>query len=299
MRIAHINNISGVASIIAEHQRKQGHEVDVFVFNSTIYNQFGGTKYYYRSPISRWKFFRKLKYYNIWHYHYPYGSLKSNLEKRNKNKIYLKHYHGDDLRGKHEDDFCLVSTPDLLQYAPSGKWLPNAIDVDKMELISKKNLQKNSSIIRVAHYPHYKMYNFADGDYYSDTLTQLKKEDRCEIVRILHLSHAQTLEAIATCDIVIGKILPNIGWFGKFELEGMALGKAVISYISDELYEKYKPPVYRTTKDTFKYDLENLIGNNIERGRLAKEGHDYIKKYHSAESIVKIVQEYYQKIIDR
>jgi hypothetical protein len=54
--------------------------------------------------------------------------------------------------------------------------------------------------------------------------------------------------------------------------------------------------IYRTTKDTFKYDLESLIGNNIERDRLAKEGPNYIKKYHSVESIVKFVQEYYQKL---
>lgn len=295
MRIAHINNISGVASIIAEQQRKQGCQADVYVFNNTIYNQFGGIKYYYKSPISRWNLFKRLKDYDVWHYHYPYGSLKSNLEKRNKNKIYLKHYHGDDLRGKYDDDFCLVSTPDLLRYAPNGKWLPNAIDIDEAELISsKKNQQKSSSIVRLAHYPYYKMYNF--NDYYTDTLTNLQNEKRCEITRILHLSNVQTLETIAMCDIVIGKILPNIGWFGKFELEGMALGKPVITYVSDELYEKYKPPVYRTTKNTFKEDLVSLIEDDVERNRLAKEGHTYIKKYHSAEGIVKAVQEYYDKI---
>lgn len=296
MRIAHINNISGLASIIAEQQSRQGHQADVYVFNKTIYNQFGGIKYYYKSPISRWNLFRRLGEYDVWHYHYPYGSLKGNLEKRNKNKIYLKHYHGDDLRGKYEDDFCLVSTPDLLQYAPNGKWLPNAIDIDEAELIisSRKYQQENSSLVRIAHYPHYKMYKF--DDYYTDTLTDLQNEKRYEITRILHLSHVQTLETIATCDIVIGKILPNIGWFGKFELEGMALGKPVIAYVSDELYEKYKPPVYRTTKDTFKEDLLSLIEDDAERTRLAKEGHNYIKKYHSAESIVKAVQEYYDKL---
>jgi len=76
----------------------------------------------------------------------------------------------------------------------------------------------------------------------------------------------------------------------------MALGKPVITYVSDELYEKYKPPVYRTTKDTFKEDLVSLIEDDVERNRLAKEGHTYIKKYHSAEGIVKAVQEYYDKI---
>ena len=33
---------------------------------------------------------------------------------------------------------------------------------------------------------------------------------------------------ISTCDIVVGKILPSIGWIGKFELEAMALGKPVM-----------------------------------------------------------------------
>ena len=92
---------------------------------------------------------------------------------------------------------------------------------------------------------------------------------------------------------MIGKILPNVGWFGKFELEGMALSKAIISYVSDELYEKYKPPVYRTTKDTFKQDLESLIGNENEIIRLSKEGLNYVKKYHSIEVVMKYVDKYY------
>jgi glycosyltransferase involved in cell wall biosynthesis len=296
MRIAHINNVSGVASIIAKQQRKQGYQADVYVFNNAIYKQFGGIKYHYKSPISRWNFFRRLKDYDVWHYHYPYGSLKSNLEKRNKNKMYLKHYHGDDLRGKYEEDFCLVSTPDLLQYAPNGKWLPNAIDIEEVESIFlRKNQQKNSSIVQVVHYPYYKMHSF--NDYYTDALSNLQNEKRCEITKISHLSHVQALETIASCDIVIGKILPNIGWFGKFELEGMAFGKPVITYISDELYEKYKPPVYRTTKDTFKEDLINLIEDNIERDRLAKGGCIYVKRYHSAERVVKAIQEYYDKLL--
>ena len=56
MKIAHINNISGIASVIADYQRKQGYEVDVYVFNKKIYNQFGGTLVNYRSPISRWSY---------------------------------------------------------------------------------------------------------------------------------------------------------------------------------------------------------------------------------------------------
>ena len=307
MKIVHINNTAGVASIVANQQKKHGDNADVFVFNKIIYKQFGGNKFNYYSPLSRWKFFRKLKNYDIWHYHHPYGSLKISLEKQNKNKIYLKHYHGDELRGRYDNDFCLVSTPDLLQYAPLGRWLPNPIDIDAIELISKKNYNEqqkqepqlhnsnDNRIINIAHYPYYK--NYRSDDHYSDVLIKLQNERKCKIVTILNLSHEQTLKTMASCDLVIGKILPDIGWFGKFELEGMAMGKPVIAYISDDLYEKYKPPIYRTTKDTFKHDLECLLEDDAERDRLSREGQTYVRGVHSIQSTINTIYECYNKLM--
>jgi len=300
MKIAHINNISGIASVIADYQRKQGYEVDVYVFNKKIYSQFGGTLVNYRSPLSRWRLLRKLKKeYDTWHYHYPYGTLKRSLEKRKQDKIYLKHYHGNDIRGKNDNDFCLVSTPDLLEYAPNGKWLPNPIDYNEIERNTpiKNNFQngetKNRKIKQIAHYPYYKNYSTSSSDHYSKVLNELKRENKCEIIEVLNVSHSQTLQMISSADIVIGKIMPEVGWFGKFELEGMALNKPVIAYVSDYLYDKYKPPIYRTTKDTFKKDLTSLIENREESDRLAKVGYEYVRKNHSIENVFKIVRECY------
>jgi glycosyltransferase involved in cell wall biosynthesis len=98
---------------------------------------------------------------------------------------------------------------------------------------------------------------------------------------------------ISSADIVIGKIMPEVGWFGKFELEGMALSKPVIAYVSDYLYEKYKPPIYRTTKNTFKEDLKSLIENQDEIDRLSKVGYNYVRKNHSIENIYEMVKECY------
>ena len=294
MKIAHINNISGIASIIAEQQKRDGHEVDVFVFNDTIFKQFGGSKLNYWSPLDRWKFFRKLKRYDIWHYHYPYGSLKRSLEKRKTDKVYLKHYHGNDLRGRQEENFCLVSTPDLLKYAPNGKWLPNPIDMKEIvamrEELNIKEMQENQ-IVKVAHYPYYR--NYSALDYYSDALSSLQKDQKCEIINILNQPHLQALRNMATSDVIIGKILPEVGWFGKFELEGMALGKPVVAYVSEELYEKYDPPIYRTTKDTFKKDLEAIFEDRSERERLSREGPKYVRNNHSIESVVEKVMRCY------
>ncbi|WP_458720928.1 glycosyltransferase [Candidatus Nitrosocosmicus sp. R] len=296
MKIAHINNISGVASILSKYQRQQGLEVDVFVFNKTIYEQFGGILINYKSPFSRWNILKKLKkHYDVLHYHYPYGSLKRSLEKLNKEKIYLKHYHGNDIRGKYDPDPCLVSTPDLLQYAPNGIWLPNPVDIDEInQIVTNRDLDNRNGPLRLAHYPYYKNYPSTFTDYYSETLSSVKRENKCEILEIFRLSNQETLQLIAYSDIVIGKILPDVGWFGKFELEAMALGKPVIAYVSDELFEKYKPPIFRTTKNTFQEDLKYLIENDQQRHRLTNEGPAYIRKNHSIADIIATINRYYR-----
>ncbi len=183
----------------------------------------------------------------------------------------------------------------MLQFTPNGKWLPTPIDISLIErtIDVTKQVAKKRNRVCLLHYPYYKNNLQEYIDYYSATLNSLRKEDKCEITKIFHVPYTQVLNAISSSDIVIGKILPNVGWFGKLELEGMALSKAVISYVSDELYERYKPPVYRTTKDTFKQDLETLIQDENEINRLAKEGRNYVRKYHSIEDVMKNVHKYY------
>ncbi len=296
MKIAHINNTSGVASRLASKQISKGFKSDVFVFNRVAYEQFGGIKFNYSSPFSRWKFFKLIKSYDIWHYHYPYGSLKSKLEKNHQDKIFIKHYHGSDLRGKFENDFCFVSTPDLLKFAPNGIWIPIPIDTDKLETISR-NLKTpffDKKPLRIAHYPYYKIRSHDDN--YSEALLHAKENLHCEIVDIINLKHDNALKLISECDVVIGKIMPEMGWFSTFELEGMFFGKPVIAYISNDLYDKFQPPVFRTTKITFKEDLETFLTNFSELTRLSQLGKKYVKEYHSIDKISDKIEKYYHKM---
>lgn len=249
----------------------------------------------YYFPLSRWKFFKKLQGYDIWHYHYPYGSLKKALEKRKENRICLKHYHGDDLRGKYDSDFCLVSTPDLLDFAPNGEWFPTPLDLEHL-VYTPPNFDDIIPPRKpiVAHYPHYLLYQ-KYGDLYSSTLQQLQKEGRCEIVTIFDIPRSEVLTILSSCDLVVGKILPQIGWFGKFELEAMALGKPVVAYVSSELFQRYDPPIYRTTKDTFKSDLESILSDIEEQRNLSKAGRLYVEKYHSASDLLKQLDRAYSR----
>jgi hypothetical protein len=295
LRIAHVNNTAGIASILSRHQQSLGNVADVFVFNRYLYRQFGGIKVNYYFPLSRWKFFNKLKAYDVWHYHYPYGSLRSGLEKRKENRTYLKHYHGDDLRGKHDSDFCLVSTPDLLEFAPNGEWFPIPLDLEHLVYGPQEfdGLDSSKKPI-IAHYPHYRLYQKYE-DLYSSTLQHLQKEGKCEIVTIFAIPRSEVLKILSSCDLVVGKILPKIGWFGKFELESMALGKPVVAYVRSDLFQRYKPPIYNTTKDTFKSDLESILSNIEEQRKLSREGRLYVEKYHSANNLLRQLDRAYSR----
>jgi hypothetical protein len=295
MKIAHINNTAGIATTISAAQATLGNVSDVYVFNELIHKQFGGTKLNYWSPLDRWRFFKKLRDYDVWHYHYPYGSLKKTLEKRKFNGAYLKHYHGNDLRGQFDNDVCLVSTPDLLTYAPNGIWSPTPINLHDIDQVMIDGQKEPNKVTKIAHYPFYE--NYPGHDYYSEALSTLQSENICKVVKILRQPHFETLKALAGCDIVIGKILPEVGWFGKFELEGMALGKPVITYVSDDLYDSYKPPVYRTNELNFKKDLKELISDDLERHRLAIEGRRYIEKNHNVVNICNSIEQVYNDII--
>ena len=88
-----------------------------------------------------------------------------------------------------------------------------------------------------------------------------------------------------------------MGWFSTFELEGMVLEKLDIAYVSNKLNEKYKPPIYRTTKDTFEKDLVNPSIRRWEKAKkLAVEGKTYVWNTHAINKVVNTIEKYYIKL---
>lgn len=307
--IAHIGTIGGISVSLAEGQRKRGHTVTAaFCFDDMLHRQYGGMMINYNKRtafrgekkihplwwLDRRKMYSILEKSDIWHYHYPYGALKEDIESRAKGHRLIRHYHGDDIRGKHDDDYCLVATPDLLAYAPNGVWVPNPVDVDSIARFRKPF--EPSEVPKVAHYPHYKNYGADLYPNYYSALYELEKEGKCKVVEVLRMEYSKALELVSQCDIVMGKILPSVGWFGRFELEGMALGKPAVAFVSDELYEKHHPPVHRTTKETLKQDLEALISDHAKQEQLSASGADYVASMHSTQNVCELLDRCYERL---
>lgn len=307
--IAHIGTIGGVSVSLAAEQRRRGHTVTAaFCFDDMLHRQYGGMMINYSKftafrgekkihPLwwlDRRRMYGILEKSDIWHYHYPYGALKEDIESRAKGHRLVRHYHGDDIRGKRDDGYCLVATPDLLAYAPNGVWVPNPVDVDSIARFRKPF--EPGEVPKVAHYPHYKNYGADLCPNYYNALYEVEEEGKCKVVEVLRMEYSKALELVSQCDIVMGKILPTIGWFGRFELEGMALGKPVVAFVSDELYEKHRPPVHRTTKETLKQDLEALIGDHARQRQLSAAGAGYVAEMHSTQNVCRTLDRCYERI---
>lgn len=142
MRILHVWDQSGVASILAKYQRRLGHE-------SIVIKRKGFDKYgiMQRYPCLLFKGSAKEFYtfvlshstkYDIAHVHSLYNIVP--LLKLRRRMPIVMHFHGSEVRGKRFNllfelvvrfaDKVLVSTPDLLSLLPEAEWLPNPVDTE-------------------------------------------------------------------------------------------------------------------------------------------------------------------------
>ncbi|MBN2227228.1 MAG: glycosyltransferase family 4 protein [candidate division Zixibacteria bacterium] len=95
-----------------------------------------------------------------------------------------------------------------------------------------------------------------------------------------NLTQEQVKRKIAGADIVANEI--RTGSFGVFALEAMASGKPNISYLREDLKEKYPPelPIVSANPDTIYQVLKDLIRDADRRVEVGKAGRAYVEKYH-------------------
>ena len=79
----------------------------------------------------------------------------------------------------------------------------------------------------------------------------------------------------------------------------MAMGKTVISWISDYMKEKYPEdlPIIRANPDTIKSVLEELLNNRDTLPSISEKGRRYVEKYHCASKVVEQLVSIYNKLL--
>lgn len=99
------------------------------------------------------------------------------------------------------------------------------------------------------------------------------------------LTQKQVKSELSKCDVYIDEL--RCGSYGVTAVEAMACGKPTITFIREDLVEKYPPelPIINANPDTIYEKLKLLLQNPELRYETGKKSRAYIEKYHALEVI--------------
>ncbi len=303
MRVLHIQNLAGVATVLSRAQRKYGNKSDVIVLD---HHPFGFEEDFVY-PSSRLRGVRYLNDlltkwgpdYDVFHFHdgpvrtfrffLDYGILKHLFHKKT---VYL--YHGGSLRKAHRREpyerfnrkltKIYVSMPDLIQYTKArAEWIPNPVDLSVWQPVEKEP----SETVRILHYPTTTREYYQGKTSVEVALDRLKSEGYAiEKLLVTDVPHRDMPRLIASSDIVVDKVARAIGWYGILAVEALAMRKPVLAYIDPRL-EDYMPfdPFIRTTPETVYNDLKALIEDEQLRRKYGDKGRAYAEMVHDSQKV--------------
>lgn len=255
--------------------------------------------------------------YDVFHFHYLGSFLRGyrDLELlRALGKPVLFHVHGCDIRdplwmrSEHRVSACaecpakcltpvkvglpealrhvsatIVATPDLLEFVPDARYIPNPLDLSALPLPRPGSVPARGGPWVVVHAPTDRAIK---GTRHLEAAIELLRAEGVPVrLQLLEgLPREQMLRACVEADVAVDQLL--IGWFGMFALEMMALGKPVIAYIRPGL-ERYAPglPVVSAEPATIAATLRALLPDTARRERLAADGPAYVAREHASVDI--------------
>ncbi|OHA07298.1 MAG: hypothetical protein A2934_00415 [Candidatus Sungbacteria bacterium RIFCSPLOWO2_01_FULL_47_10] len=189
-------------------------------------------------------------------------------------------------------DAEVVTTPDLLAYAPSAKFIPAAIDDYWLSFSIKIPNKRGKAII--IHAPTSR--KIKGSSYLILAIEKLQKEGlQVELDLVEELPLKEIRIHFERADIAVDQLL--IGWYGLFAAEMMALGKPVVCYVQDDL-KKYAPglPIVSVNTGNLVEVLRKLVKDVKMRETLGRRGPQFVREFHSSEVVARRFIELYKKL---
>ena len=182
-------------------------------------------------------------------------------------------------------DLTFYSTLDLADSVPNAKNLPLAIGAERWEAASRAHPFKDHEFrdgvrgpVVIAHAPTNQLIK--GTPHVIAVVERLKAEfPRVELRMISHQPWAEMPAFLAGCDILVDQLM--MGWYGLLSIEGMAEGKAVVTYLRDEfLALRPELPVVSAEPITLHDVLRELVRDPARRAALGARGPAYVRRYH-------------------
>jgi glycosyltransferase involved in cell wall biosynthesis len=313
-----VNNIAGVPPALASAQRKLGVRADVLVFREDA----AGFGYDFNLDVDRFPrlaqpFYRLAKLpsflnYDVFHMHsasFVSGYIDAPFLRLLSKKI-VYHHHGSDIRGKGlpmlSRFFCdarFVSTPDLLDWAPQAKWIPNAIDCSAIKPRQasppKGRKPRKPRKLRFLHVPRFQRAH-RKTDAVEKVFAELGKRYAREAEFAVfetkeNIPRPAFLRELRRADVYVDNL--GGGWYGMTALEAMLSQIPVCVYVREDL-ERFCDPraLANVNEKNLKETLVRLIEDGNERRRLGADGRAYVLRTHDSMKIARLVITEYEKL---
>lgn len=146
--------------------------------------------------------------------------------------------------------------------------------------------------IRIVHAPTNRYLK--GSDYIEQAIDELSKKYSIEYLRVENMKQEQAFEIYKKADIIIDQL--RTGTYGVFAIEGMALGKPVITYITEDMKSSFPDslPIISANSQNIKNQIEYLLKDTNLRLKLGKEGREYVETYHDYRINSKMLVEIYE-----
>lgn len=192
-------------------------------------------------------------------------------------------------------DGVILHDIELKQHLPSNMdkpiyIVPLRIDIDKFQPVFSTQNQKPV----VVHAPSNRKIKGTER-----ILRELErvKED-FELVLVEGKTQAEAFEIYKNADIIIDQI--SGGVYGVFALEGMALGKPVITYIDDNFKGAFPAelPIVSAEFYDLAQKVTELLVSPEERIRIGHKGREYVERYHDRNKVAHYLKMIYDGTIE-
>jgi glycosyltransferase involved in cell wall biosynthesis len=187
----------------------------------------------------------------------------------------------------------LVTTPDLLDFAPQAVHLPFFVPENHTRISNKKqNLGEEIKIFHATNHPG------IEGTKEIERVIERLKEIgyRVNLLVLKGVSHERVLRELSTADLSIGKM--KMGYYANFQIESMLMGVPAITYVRPEYVgdDLRKSGFIFTDLKNLEKTLKHYLDNPKKLEQKRKIARDSILKLHDNGKIAKQLISIYQEV---
>lgn len=190
---------------------------------------------------------------------------------------------------------CITHDEELRKHIPVKNLYitPLRIDITKFTPQYPKEDKKKPVVV---HAPS--NYLTKGSKYVVEAMERLANKYEFEFILVKNKTQEEALKIYKTADIIIDQMFAQT--YGVFAVEAMALGKPVITYISDEIRKTFPPelPIFSATIENLDEVVERLLQDGKLREEAGRAGRSYVENYHDNRKIARMQAEIYRGVIE-